>query len=66
MTSEQIEALGPAFSEYLQQFLFCCDYTQRLSGKKLWENQAIFRSFFGYLNWGCLLLASGLARRAIR
>ena len=28
MTAEQIEALGPAFSDYLQQFLFCCDYTQ--------------------------------------
>jgi SRSO17 transposase len=28
MTPEQIEALGPAFADYLQQFLFCCDYTQ--------------------------------------
>jgi SRSO17 transposase len=28
MTPEQIETLGPAFAEYLQQFLFCCDYTQ--------------------------------------
>lgn len=28
MTPEQIEALGPAFAEYLQPFLFCCDYTQ--------------------------------------
>jgi SRSO17 transposase len=28
MTPEQIEALGPAFTNYLQQFLFCCDYTQ--------------------------------------
>src|SRR5262245_33804552 len=28
MTPEQIEALGPAFAGYLQQFLFCCDYTQ--------------------------------------
>jgi SRSO17 transposase len=28
MTSEQIEALGPAFADYLQQFLFCCGYTQ--------------------------------------
>jgi SRSO17 transposase len=28
MTAEQIEALGPAFAAYLQQFLFCCDYTQ--------------------------------------
>lgn len=28
MTPEQIEALGPAFAEYLEQFLFCCDYTQ--------------------------------------
>ena len=28
MTSEQIEALGPAFAGYLQQFLFCCGYTQ--------------------------------------
>jgi SRSO17 transposase len=28
MTPEQIEALGPAFADYLQQFLFCCEYTQ--------------------------------------
>src|SRR5262245_48744144 len=28
MTSEQIEALGPAFADYLKQFLFCCGYTQ--------------------------------------
>lgn len=28
MTPEQIEALGPAFANYLQQFLFCCGYTQ--------------------------------------
>jgi SRSO17 transposase len=28
MTAEQIEALGPAFADYLQQFLFCCGYTQ--------------------------------------
>lgn len=28
MTREQIEDLGPAFAEYLRQFLFCCDYTQ--------------------------------------
>jgi SRSO17 transposase len=28
MTTEQIEALGPAFADYLDQFLFCCGYTQ--------------------------------------
>lgn len=28
MTPEAIEELGPAFADYLQQFLFCCDYTQ--------------------------------------
>jgi SRSO17 transposase len=28
MTPAQIEALGPAFADYLQQFLFCCRYTQ--------------------------------------
>jgi SRSO17 transposase len=28
MTPAQIEALGPAFAGYLQQFLFCCGYTQ--------------------------------------
>jgi SRSO17 transposase len=28
MTAAQLEALGPAFADYLQQFLFCCDYTQ--------------------------------------
>jgi SRSO17 transposase len=28
VTPEQIEELGPAFADYLQQFLFCCDYTQ--------------------------------------
>src|SRR5437868_11458046 len=28
MTPEQIAALEPALAAYLQQFLFCCDYTQ--------------------------------------
>ncbi len=28
MTPAQIEALGPAFADYLEQFAFCCDYTQ--------------------------------------
>ena len=28
MTPKQIEALGPAFADYLQPFLFCCGYTQ--------------------------------------
>ena len=28
MTPEQIEQLGPAFADYLQQYLFCCGYTQ--------------------------------------
>src|SRR5262249_4343130 len=28
MTPEEIEDLGPAFADYLQQFLFCCAYTQ--------------------------------------
>jgi SRSO17 transposase len=28
MAPEEIEGLGPAFADYLQQFLFCCDYTQ--------------------------------------
>jgi SRSO17 transposase len=28
MTPQQIEALGPAFADYLQQFQFCCGYTQ--------------------------------------
>src|SRR5690348_8011264 len=28
MIPEQIEQLGPAFADYLDQFLFCCDYTQ--------------------------------------
>jgi SRSO17 transposase len=28
MTPEQIQQLGPAFAAYLQQFLFCCEYTQ--------------------------------------
>ena len=28
MTPEQIKALGPAFTDYLDQFLFCCGYTQ--------------------------------------
>src|SRR5262249_36592467 len=28
MTPQQIEALGPAFADYLDQFLFCCGYTQ--------------------------------------
>jgi SRSO17 transposase len=28
MTPEEIQALGPAFADYLQQYLFCCGYTQ--------------------------------------
>jgi SRSO17 transposase len=28
MTPQQIEALGPAFADYLEQFQFCCAYTQ--------------------------------------
>src|SRR5215207_8254687 len=28
MTPEQIQALGPAFDNYLQQFDLCCDYPQ--------------------------------------
>ena len=28
MTTQQIEELGPAFANYLKQFLFCCGYTQ--------------------------------------
>ena len=28
MTAAQIEALGPAFADYLEPFLFCCGYTQ--------------------------------------
>ena len=28
MTPEQIEALGPAFTDYLRPYLYCCDYTQ--------------------------------------
>ena len=28
MTAEEIEALLPAFTDFLQQFLFCCGYTQ--------------------------------------
>ncbi len=28
MTPEQIVELGPAFTAYLEQFEFCCDYTQ--------------------------------------
>jgi hypothetical protein len=28
VTPEQIEEVGPAFADYLQQYLFCCDYTQ--------------------------------------
>jgi SRSO17 transposase len=28
MTTEQIEALGPAFADYLEQFRDCCDYPQ--------------------------------------
>jgi hypothetical protein len=28
MTAQQIEALGPAFADYRDQFLFCWGYTQ--------------------------------------
>src|SRR5438270_13341316 len=28
MTEHQLRALGPALTDYLDRFLFCCDYTQ--------------------------------------
>src|ERR1051326_9050636 len=28
MTEQQIEDLGPALADFLDQFLFCCGYTQ--------------------------------------
>src|SRR5881396_2974157 len=28
MTEQQIEALGPALADFLDQFLFCCGFTQ--------------------------------------
>ena len=28
MTEQQLRALGPALADYLERFLFCCDYTQ--------------------------------------
>jgi SRSO17 transposase len=28
MTEQELRALGPALSDYLNRFLFCCDYTQ--------------------------------------
>ena len=28
MTEEQLEELGPALADYLEEFLFCCGYTQ--------------------------------------
>jgi SRSO17 transposase len=28
MTEQQLRALGPALADYLDRFLFCCDYTQ--------------------------------------
>jgi SRSO17 transposase len=48
MTAEQIEQLGPAFADYLRQFLFCCGYTQT----------------FDSLNVYCRGLLSDLDRKA--
>jgi SRSO17 transposase len=48
MTPEQIEELGPAFADYLQQFLFCCSYSQT----------------FDLLNVYCRGLLSDLDRKA--
>src|ERR1700730_10145612 len=28
MTEQQLRALGPALGNYLDRYLFCCDYTQ--------------------------------------
>jgi SRSO17 transposase len=28
MTEQQLQALGPALADFLDEFLFCCDYTQ--------------------------------------
>lgn len=47
MTEEQILALGPALGDYLNQFLFCCEYTQT----------------FGHLGTYCRGLLSDLRRK---
>ena len=28
MTEQQLEALGPTLADFLDEFLFCCEYTQ--------------------------------------
>src|SRR5262249_30965611 len=47
MTEQQILALGPALADYLNQFQFCCDYTQT----------------FGHLGTYCRGLLSDLKRK---
>jgi SRSO17 transposase len=49
MTEEQIQALGPALADYLDQFLFCCGYTQT----------------FAHLGAYCRGLLSDLPRKSV-
>jgi hypothetical protein len=45
MTPEQIKQLGPAFADYLDQFLFCCDYTQTFHLLGVYCRGLLFRCF---------------------
>jgi SRSO17 transposase len=49
MTTEQLEQLGPALDEFLQPYLFCCDYTQT----------------FAHLHTYCRGLLSDLKRKSV-
>src|SRR5437016_7853239 len=49
MTEQQLQALEPALADFLDEFLFCCDYTQT----------------FGHLNTYVRGLLSDLPRKSV-
>lgn len=64
MTPEQIEALGPAFADYLQQFLFCCGYTQTFGLLKVYCRGLL--SDLKRKNCGPIALYAGVAVRTLQ
>ncbi len=64
MTAEQIEALGPAFADYLQQFLFCCSYTQTFDLLKVYCRGLL--SDLGRKTCEAMALAAGVAVRTLQ
>jgi SRSO17 transposase len=64
MDAAQIEALGPAFANYLQQFLFCCGYTQTFDLLKVYCRGLL--SNLGRKTCEPLALYAGVAVRTVQ